>query len=359
VRNIDDIRKDFLTQVASVNSNYDVSQGSFMDTLARAIASTQYVTEELTQSLLNRNHLFTAKGSDLDNLVSLYGITRQVASTSHGPVTIINNSSDPITISNGQEFFNLKTGYSYLTLNTSDLVVTSLVGTTLNVKGSSVGKSFNLVAGSQLFDPDNPNLIIKVGHPWELGVTEQEGYVGDIEGGEDEESDISLSLRTYRRLASYSTGSQQHITELLSAYPGVERSYVRAGISGFVEIWVDGGHAYTEEEKGNLLSYIFPYLPAGSIPIVIQAARKQIDLHLDVIPFKKSNLDLDVLSQQASSVLVTLVEGLEVGESLSEQTIVQATQPLFQNVKLAWYSTLSAYSNEILVLGNVKINYPV
>jgi uncharacterized phage protein gp47/JayE len=352
-RNIEDIQNDFINTIIQSGSDFslDVSQGSFIYTLARAAAAVSYQQDEMLSTLYSSSSLLEAKGSNLEAFGLSFGIVRKSAEASEGYVILTSPFS--VVIRPNTVLTHLSTSLQFYTLNQANITVAPNVETVVRIRALEVGSDSNLSAGTNLYADDYSSTKFVIAYKRE------NEYIGDLTGGNDEESDEAYRYRIAQVLGSSSTSSENYLLQKLLEYPLVERGFVRTKVGGFVEIWVDASTNYTQSQKDELIAYIKPHVNAGIVPIIIQAERIRVDIELYIEPFRNTTTNLEDLTRQVSSSVKSYIQNLAIGEGISISSLVEKISPIARKINVNQPPKDVIVSlNQIIVLGNLKITYP-
>lgn len=347
-RSIEDIQSTYFAALATSGSNLvvDTKEGSLAYTLARGSAAVSAAIDNRLIDLQNNALITNASGSRLDELLSFIS-PRQQPARATGSVLAI-SKTDSFTIPAGTQLINVSTGLSFRTTSASVTAV-NLFESLINIQAVEFGTSSNLVAGTQLYSADYPDVCFRV------GATHTEVYEGDLLGGQDIETDNAYRSRVLSLISNPSSSSSSSLVRLLRDYPLVDRAYVKTTVPGIVEIWVDASTIYTEAQRQELLDYISTYLPVGVIPFISQARRKPVNITLDIQPFSNNNNDLSALSNRVTSNLTNLILNLDVGESLSVGDIRRSVSSLARQVTVVYPTAdIVCRIDEILSPGEFK-----
>lgn len=348
-RSIEEIQSTYFAALATSGSNLvvDTKDGSLAYTLARASAAVSASLDNRLIDLQNNSLILNASGSRLDELLGFVS-PRQQPARATGSVLAI-SKTDSFVIPAGSILVNVSSGLSFATTSASVTAV-NLFESLINVQAIEFGISSNLVAGTQLYSADFPEVCFRV------GATHNESYEGDLLGGQNIETDNAYRTRVLGLISNPSSSSTSSIVRLLRDYPLVDRAFVRTTVPGVVEIWVDAGTIYTNAQRQELLDYVSPFLPVGALPFITQARRKLVNITLEVQPFSNNNNDLSNLSNRITSNLTNLILNLDVGESLSIGDIRRSVSSLARQVTVV-YPTADAVcrADEILSPGEFKL----
>lgn len=352
-RTIEEIQQDYFTALIQSGSGLivDKVEGSLAYTLSRAssvIAAQQDF--RLQESQLNTS-ILNARGSFLDVIGSSF-LLRTQAKEAKGFVMAQSREASEI-IPPLTRFIYLDNGLEFYTTNTSATPIYSFLETVLPVTALNPGVSSNLVSGTRLFAPDFPDTRFIVGS------TRSDTYYGDLNGGQDEESDLSYQTRLIAYLSRSSSSTKSTIEARLLTYPLIDKVFVQTRTAGIVEIWVDSDLVYTEAQRNEILEFIRPDIAMGIIPIIIQARRKIVDIHLDMRPYGGQQGDLNNLTQRVKTIISATINALSIGDTLSPNILEGLISPLVRSLKIVTPTEdVSSASDEIIVLGDLKVTYP-
>lgn len=357
-RNFQSILDEYLSTIRSTSSplSLDPNPSSPLYTLARANSAVIQNLELRLASLITSYSPITASGSDLDSLTS-YLVTRTPPSYSEGVVTILPTSKS-ILVPQGTVLTDTNSGSQFYTLSAVSTSTNPEQNTLVNVASFVPGSSYNLTAGTPLFNSElisaEPTIRFFVGK-----ASSKTSFSEGFFGGSDEESDFSLRARYFYYL--YSNNHPYSISTLksvLQAYTGVTRSYVKTRIPGIVEVWVNFLNSYSSIEVDSLTSYLEPYIPAGIIVSVNNATVKSVSISIKVTPYS-SDYNISSLNSQISEVLYSSVNSLDINQPLPLSLIKFSVLPLVQDCTvLEPSSDVTADINEIIVLSSINVSYP-
>lgn len=347
-RTIEEIQSTYFAALATSGTNLvvDTKDGSLAYTLARGSAAVSASLDNRLIDLQNNSLIVNAAGSRLDELLGFIS-PRQQPARATGSVLAI-SKTDSFVIPAGTTLLNVSSGLSFRTTSASVTAV-NLFESLINIQAIEFGSASNLVAGTQLYSADYPDVCFRVGS------THNEVYEGDILGGQNIETDNAYRSRVLSLISNPSSSSTSSLVRLLRDYPLVDRAFVRTTVPGVVEIWVDANTIYTAAQRQELLDYISEYLPVGTIPFITQARRKLVNITLDIQPFSNNSNDLSALSNRITSNLTNLILNLDVGESLSVGDIRRAVSSLARQVTVVYPTAdVVCRTDEILSSGEFK-----
>jgi hypothetical protein len=356
VRTTEEIQQDYLIAVAKSGSSLvlDTDPGSVVYTLARGVAAVA-VSQDLKLQQLNAS-LTTAVGTQLDAIGESFGVSRLQETYAQGYVLAIISAESNLTsytLTGKTTLVDFSNGNQYVVV-VSDATVYSNTEVRLLVKALLSGSASNVPAGTKLFCLERPEIQFVVGS------THLSGYLGDLTGGRDTESDSTYRQRVGQYLASTNTGSKQELTLKLQQYPLVTKAFVKTVAGGYVELWVDSLDLLTPSQLQELKTYISPFVAAGVVPILGQVTQRRLNLTLIVEPFRGLNADLSVLTENINTLVGTIIGALSVGETFYTEAIVNAVRPFVRSVVVTGVgSSVAAGVGELLVPGDIKVTYPV
>jgi uncharacterized phage protein gp47/JayE len=352
-RSVDEIQQDYFSALIQSGSGLVVDriEGSLAYTLSRAssvIAAQQ--DYRLIESQANTS-ILTATGEYLDRIGSSF-LVREGAQVATGFV-MMRSFEQNIQIPQLTSLVYLENGLEFYTVNSGVVTVYPFLNTVIPVVSLNPGAEHNLPAGTKLFSPDFPDTQVIVGSNY------TDRYYGDLIGGRDVEPDLSYRNRLIAYLSRSSSSTQSTIEAKLLQYPLVERVYVRTSIPGVVEIWLDSEQNYTDRQREEILTYIRPDISMGVIPVIIQARRKVVDVHVEMRPYSGRDADLNNLTQRVNAIVTAAVKSLGIGDTFSIQTVEGLISPLVRSVKIIEPTEdIVSLSDEVIVLGDIKVTYP-
>lgn len=349
-RDIAKIQAEYFAALDRTGSNLvvDKKQGSLAYTLGRASAAIAASQDNRMVELQSQSSLLSATGSRLDEMGSFIA-QREQASRAQGFVLAV-SKSDPVTIAVGSTLIDVSSGLQFATINNAVNAV-SLFESLVAVQAVEFGGASNLPAGTQLYSVDYPDVCFRVGS------THTDDYYGDIIGGQDLESDVAYKRRLAAYMASSALSSADVLVRKLREYPLVDRAFVKTRAAGIVEVWVDAAINYTDAQRQELLSYIRPYLAAGTLPIIVQANRRSVNITLDVKPYGTTS-DLSTLSNLLTNSINNLIFSLGVGESLTLAQLRTAIAGFAKEVQIIYpVEDIRCGSTEILTVGEIKLTF--
>ena len=347
-RSIEEIQLTYFAALATSGSNIvvDTTEGSLAYTLSRGAASAAAAIDNRLIDLQNNSLIVNATGSRLNELLGFIAAREQPARATGSVLAI--SKTDSFVIPTGSLLVNVSTGLTFTTTSASVTAV-NLFESLINIQAIEVGSASNLVAGTQLYSADYPQVCFRV------GTTNTTTYEGDLVGGQDVESDNAYRARVLALISNPSSSSSSSLVRKLREYPLVDRAFVRTTVPGVVEIWVDASTIYTAAQRQELLDYISEYLPVGSIPFISQAKRKPVNITLDIQPFSNNSSDLSTLSNRVTSNLTNLILNLDVGESLSVGDIQRSVASLARQITVVYPTDdVICRMDEILSPGEFK-----
>jgi uncharacterized phage protein gp47/JayE len=328
----------------------DTTQGSFAYTLARAASSVATLQDRRLQGLALALNPATASDRDLDTLAEGYGLVRGIPSLAKGFCLAIANTTTQTLVA-GRILVDLETGQQYVVTSTS-VSIPTFAEVQVEVQATQAGSLYNLLAGTPLFCPEVPDITLTVGAAKQNGVN-----VGDINGGEDPESDASLRTRLLARSQPYSIA---FLTQQLQLYPGVRSAFVSTVLGGTLEVWVNPTTVnFSSTELQNLKEYLVPFCPPGVLIVVLQAVAVSLEVVIQVTPLAQ-NTSFDSLSEALEEVVKQYFETLEINEAFVPQDLKANLRPLVQSCTVvAPARTLTPRVGQVLTFGSLKVQYPV
>lgn len=347
-RTIEEIQATYFAALANSGSNLvvDTKEGSLAYTLSRGAAAAAAAIDNRLIDLQTNSLVTNATGSRLDELLGFIS-TREQPARATGSVLAI-SKTDSFAIPAGTLLVNVSTGLTFKTTSASVTAV-NLFESLINIQAIEFGTASNLVAGTQLYSADYPEVCFRV------GATHATDYEGDLVGGQNIESDNAYRARVLALISNPSSSSGSSIVRKLREYPLVDRAFVKTTVPGVVEIWVDASTIYTAAQRQELLGYVSAYLPVGSIPFIAQAKRKPVNITLDIQPFSNNSNDLSNLSNRVTSNLTNLILNLDVGESLSVGDIRRSAASLARQITVVYPTeNIVCRTDEILSPGEFK-----
>lgn len=350
-RSIEDVQKDYFAAMASSGSNLivDRAEGSLAYTLARASAAVAVGLDNRLALLEENYSLLTATGSRLDDMGGFISAREQSARAAGNVLAI--SKADPVQIPAGTTLINISTGLQFTTVTTS-VTVSDLFESSIRVNAVSTGFESNLVAGTQLYSADYPDVCFRVGN------VRTDTYYGDLLGGRPQESDEDYRQRLVGILTSSTLSSTDNLLRKLNEYPLVDRAYVKTRVPGVVEIWVDAASNYSQSQKQELLTYVEPYIAAGVVPSLIQARRHLVDINLTVRPYNVSNKELSDLTDRLTSVITNYILSLDIGQDLQLSLLLQAVSFLARDVTITFpLSDVTVQPTEVVALRDIKYTF--
>jgi uncharacterized phage protein gp47/JayE len=353
-RTIDQAQQDYLLALAQVDSpiELDSSQGSVVYTLSRGAAALA-TAQDLRLESIEKSYLTAATGEQLDNIGRSFELPRLQPSVATGSVLVI-SLGDAVVLPEGTRLVELTTGLEFITVNTTQVSINTLVETQIDLNALQIGSSSNLPAGTRLFSLTIPGVRFIVGQ------TRTTQYNGDLVGGSDLESDESYRSRIGLWLSSRSSASSSELLLKLLEKDQVDRAFVKTSVGGLVEIWVDSVSTLTNTEIDELRDSVIPFVAAGTVPVVIQANRIRLNFELIIEPFRGTAVNLQELTPQLNSIIRSVIDSLDVSAPLFKASLVDAIKPFVRSVVIVGIPRVvrSGLGN-ILVPGDIKVTYPI
>ncbi|PSM51363.1 phage baseplate assembly protein J [Campylobacter blaseri] len=283
-----------------------------------------------------------ATGSDLDNVVAIYGINRLSGAkpTANFEFSLSQISNNDTIIPKGTILSDGDT----LTATLNENVVISAG----ELKAQGLAK-LNLESK----ESDIKTEYIQTPLPFLLKAKQLSPY----SGGSDREDDERLRKRAILSLERFSTAGAKkaYIYQTLSATPKVLEASVRNGGAGIVQIYIkslDMSELVVKEVKEYLSGEMVR--PLTDNVEVYNATVKEVSINADV-----GLVSLDSMSEVDSSIKKALPSSLKIGEDLNISRIYKA---LHQNgvyrakLKLP-QGDITADESEFIKIINVDLNY--
>ena len=306
-------------QLAQLNSPLnDRSPGSGLYTLVRSIAATfADVDVQLYQTALDASPA-TAIGKQLEMHARDYGLERQPGQPARGYV-LARALSDPVQLPDPLVLTNPQSTLQYRVESGAGRVVTALSETRLTVVCTQPGRAGNLLAGARLIHPELPSVSFVVG-----AYRTPEGVEGNLEGGQEPESDESLRQRLFQLLLYRSSGTPAALLGRLRMEEGILWADVTTPTPGVATFWVESLRTLSSSELARLQAALEEQRPAGIVYRVAQVKRLEIEIGLRVQP--QPGTDLDQLSSQLRSQVNTYLQNLRIQQQLRPQELAAYLQ---------------------------------
>ena len=357
-RSFNDILNDYVLTVEEQSGGLvEVNPSSPFYVLARSNAAVIADLESRMVEVYESSSPLTAKGSDLDSLMFIPLISRTSASRSQGSV-IIKPTISAIPIPNQTTLTDLDSGLQFYT--TQQATTSTALNTIISIESYTEGFSNNLPAGTALFSPLFPAIDFYIGE-----VVNTDGtFVGDLFGGADEENDDSLRSRFFSALTSVDTeASIGRIKNVISAYSGISKFFVKNRVPGIIELWVrfsseNGTTTFLEEDINALKEYLLQYVPAGISISINEAKIKYFSLSISVVPYS-SFYDSSSLNSDISAAINNVISELDLGETLSMSSITNAILPFVAKVVVTEPTAdVVPKFDEVIMVSSVKLTLP-
>lgn len=357
-RTFDQILSDYIAAVQEAGSGLiDLNPSSPFYVLARSNSSVIADLESRLVDISRSISPITATGSDLDSLMFIPLLTRTLSSRSQGTI-IIKPTPSVVNIPINTVLTDLDSGLQFFT------TVQSSTSTTLNtfipVESFTTGFSNNLPAGTSLFSPVFPTISFFIGE----NLTNNNIFIGDFFGGRDEESDDSLRTRFFSALTSVDrTSTINHIKNVVSSYPSINKSFVKNRLPGIIELWVrffseDGLNTFLQEDVNALKDYLLEYIPAGITLSINEAKIKYFPLSISIIPYSSSD-DLTSLNSDISSAINNVIAELDIGQTLSLSSLVDSILPFVAKVSIIEpVKDVVPLPDEVVIVSSIKMTVP-
>jgi uncharacterized phage protein gp47/JayE len=284
-RTINQIQQSLFQYLIEQNSKLnDISPGSVLYTLTRAVAGIHSEQELLLSELSKSYFPNTASGDLLDSLAINYGLIRIRGDFAKGKaalsavipgVSLLNELLiDPIS---GLQFFIDSGGQS---------ILQGLTELYLPIQATRIGKEYNLAAGTKLVIPNYPSVKAYVGsHRSDTG-----SLCGDLKKGRSDETDDSFRERIIDFILNKRATTSTVLTNLLIQDPAVSWVSISNPLPGYIEVWIDSVSSLTSAQKDRLTEQIKNNIAAG-ISFSIKEPQKQlVEINYLVNPIQGFNI---------------------------------------------------------------------
>lgn len=290
--NINDLQQIFSTTVTQENELLnDFSKGSVLYTLGRAISTTVY--EQLNAISNQRDNFFwsTSRGSSLDSIAALHGVTRKTGSYASGSALYTSssqNNNNTEIINPGTIFTDPISSSQYISLNSSPITTYSFTEVRIPLLATAPGFIYNISANKNLICSVYPTSSCQVG-----AIRNVNGVVcGDIIGGTDIESDTELRSRISQTLLGSNSLNTQNFYNKILSLPFINYVQLDIPISGYLRIAIDSSNnPLSNSQSSELNSIINKYLPVGIIYSINYITHKNIDIRLYINFLNNNNLN--------------------------------------------------------------------
>jgi uncharacterized phage protein gp47/JayE len=284
-RTINQIQQSLFQYLIEQNSRLnDISPGSVLYTITRAVAGIHSEQELLLKDMSNSYFPSTATGELLDSLASNYGLTRTSGDFAKGKaaLSILNPGVellneiliDPIS---GLQFF--------IDLDTA-MNLSSLTEFYLPIQAARLGKEYNLSAGTKLVIPNYPFIKAYVGsHRNDTGA-----LCGDLKGGRANETDESFRERIIDFILNKRATTNTALTNLLIQDPAVNWVSISNPLPGYIEVWIDSSTSLTSVQKTRLTQQIKSNIAAGISFSIRQPQKQLVEINYFVNPIRGFNI---------------------------------------------------------------------
>lgn len=308
-RTLDELSNNFYSALLAFNSQLsDLSQGSVVYTLGRAIATSHLQQEILLKALSSAYYLTTAKSRYLDLRAEDLGITRQQGTFSEGYVLAQSNLNN-YELQSNTVLTNLDNGQQYLVLD-GPYLISPIVEVKVRVKSVETSFEANLETGSFLYNPQHPDSTYVVG-----SYRKQSGEIcTPLSGGSPPEEDEAFRQRILSALRSNRSTGFAALYNILDNEPILEWSSIESPIPGSIVVWLDSSVTLASEEIARIDGLIRDNKAAGILHQTRQLERKVINLTL-AVDYDRS-ADLDVISQDIIDRALLFINNLGIGQTL-------------------------------------------
>lgn len=284
-RTINQIQQNLFQYLVEQNSKLnDISPGSVLYTLTRAIAGIHSEQELLLKDLSGSYFPSTATGDLLDSLGFNYGLTRINGDFAKGKAAISALGSDN-KLSN-QLLIDPISGLQFFIDSDVEKTVNTLSEYHLSIQAARIGKEYNLPAGTKLVIPNYPSIKAYVGsHRNETGA-----LCGDMKNGRSNETDESFRERIIDFILNKRATTSNALTNLLIQDPIVTWVSISSPLPGYIEVWVDSVNPLTSAQKERLTELIKNSIAAGISFSIKQPQRQFIEINYLLTPVQGFNI---------------------------------------------------------------------
>jgi len=341
--------------LALINQNSqlsDISEGSVISSILRAVAATHQRQELANAEVANSYFLTTSSLSDLDRKAGDNGLQRKPGSFATGSILSISQEGSTY-LSNQTLLTDPLTGVQVridgganVTI-TTDLEVRSVVTCTVQ------GERGNLPAGTRLISPLLPNVSFVVGsHRTTTGE-----ICGDMTGGRNIETDSELRQRIRNTNINNRGTTEEAQRNALLQDPLVTWASIISS-RGMCQAWVDSPDVLTAADKSRLLQTLDLVKAAGTIAVLNQATREFIPINILIKPNKTVNLQL--LTDQIVALVKTYLQELQLGKPFVRETIINSIFALSGVVEASVISPTTDYDPadfSVIRSEDIKVTY--
>lgn len=355
----DNTDKDTLVQnfIDSISENIDFeidfSDGEPLRTIIEAVMQEMELQYWQLEQTYDGSFIDTSYGDDLTELVKILGIERKIATNATGSVKFYRETPADFDyfIPLGTLVSTLPNGFGESIQYETILDATLLTGQTeivVNIKAIEPGISRNVISNKILIINDPP-----------LGI-ESVTNTAPIIGGEDEETDDNLKLRTKSILDTVGLGTINALKNKINNIAGVKDVSVldmARGI-GTADVLVLGDIIPLSQLKKDEINLVISSTKAGGIDVLlkeptINTVNVSVTLTLD------TGVLLADVSQNVQTAITNYFNTLIIGETLYKNQLSKSI--LDSNLKIIDLNITSPATNivvgsqEITVIGTVTI----
>lgn len=313
-RDIDTLIQEMNLALINQNSPLsDISEGSVISSILRAVASTHQKQELSTLEVADSYFLTTSSGADLNLKAGDVGLQRKSGSVSSGSVLSISQEGS-LYVSNSILLTDPVSGIQIKIVNGANTTITTDTETRLQVQSVAEGERSNLPAGTRLITPLLPSATFVVGsHRTTTGV-----LCGDMTGGRNPESNAELRQRIRNTTINNRGTTEEALRNTLLQDPSVSWVSVLSS-RGIAQAWVDSPDILSSSDKNRLLQTLEIVKPAGILIALNQATRELVDINVLIKPTKSVNLQS--LTDQVIGLIKTYLQELQLGKPFVREEI--------------------------------------
>lgn len=315
-RTISQIQQNLFQYLIEQNSKLnDISPGSVLYTLTRAIAGIHNEQELLLSELSKSYFPSTASGSYLDSLGANYGLYRMGGDYAKGK-TALSALVTNVSLSN-EILIDPVTGLQFFIDSSTKTELTNLTEIYLPIQAARLGTEYNLQAGTKLVIPNYPSVKAYVGsHRNDTGA-----LCGDLKNGRSNETDESFRERIIDFILNKRATTTAALTSLLIQDPAVEWISISSPLPGYIEVWVDSASPLTITQKERLTTDIRNNIAAGITFTIIQPKKQLVEINYLVKPIQGFNIT--ELTDKIISTTNTYFNNLTINTTLNISELEQ------------------------------------
>jgi uncharacterized phage protein gp47/JayE len=355
-RTISQIQQNLFQYLIEQNSKLnDISPGSVLYTITRAIAGIHSEQELLLNELSRSYFPSTATGELLDLLASNYGIRRIRGDFAKGKAAIS-------ALISGVELLNELmidpvSGLQFFIDSDKERNLNNLTEYYVPIQAARLGKEYNLPAGTKLVIPNYPSVKAYVGsHRNDTGA-----LCGDLKRGRSNETDDSLRERIIDFILNKRATTNTALTNLLIQDPAVTWVSISSPLPGYIEVWVDSVTPLTSSQKDRLTELIKNNIAAGISFSIKQPQKQLVEINYLVNPIQGFNIT--ELTERIITITNNYFNNLTINTTLDinelQQIVKRVEGVSFIRLLTPTESVTPITSESLIRSSNILITYDV